>query len=106
MAVVEVTEANFDEEIMNAGKPAVVDFWAAWCGPCRMMHPIIEELAKDMEGEAVVGRCNVDENQGLAMKYNVTAIPTLVVFKDGKQVDTLVGVTQPEVLKQKLGAGV
>ena len=102
MSVVEVNESNFDEQVMKAGTPALVDFWAAWCGPCKMMHPIIEGLAKDLEGRAVVARCNVDENQALAMKYNVTSIPTLIIFKDGEQADRLVGVTQPEVLKQKL----
>jgi len=100
--VLEVNEQNFESEILSADKPALIDFWAPWCGPCRMMHPIIENAAEDFEGRAVIARCNVDDNPGLAGRFGVTAIPTLITFKGGEQKDTMVGVTSPEALKQKI----
>ena len=100
--VLEVNENNFEAEIKNAGKAALIDFWAPWCGPCKMMHPIIEDLAGEFEGRAVIARCNVDENPVLASQFGVTAIPTLVLFKGGEQVETLIGVTPPEELKNRL----
>jgi thioredoxin 1 len=103
--VLEVTEQNFDSEIAKAGKPALVDFWAPWCGPCRMMHPVIEGVATEVGDKAVVGRCNVDENQGLAQRFGVTAIPTMIVFKDGEQSSTMIGVTSAEDIKKKLDIG-
>jgi thioredoxin 1 len=102
--VMEVDEKNFETEIAGSEKPALVDFWAPWCGPCRMMHPIIESLAGEFEGRAVVARCNVDENPSLAAKFSVTAIPTLILFKGGAQVDSMVGVSPQEVIKQRLEA--
>ncbi|MDD5448731.1 MAG: thioredoxin [Actinomycetota bacterium] len=102
--VLEVNEENFDSEILKAEKAALVDFWASWCGPCRMMHPIIESLSEDFEDRAVVARCNVDENPSLAGRYGVTAIPTLIIFKGGEAVDTLIGVTPAEELKSRLEA--
>lgn len=100
----EINEQDFDAEIANAGKPALVDFWAPWCGPCRMMHPVLESLAESIGDSAVVARCNVDDNPALAMKFGVSAIPTLVLFKDGAQVDTMIGVTSEEELKKRLEA--
>jgi len=100
--VLEVNEQNFETEIKNSDKAALLDFWAPWCGPCKMMHPIIEDLASEFEGRAVIARCNVDENPMLASQFGVTAIPTLVLFKGGEQVVTMVGVTPPEELKNRL----
>ena len=74
--VLEVNDDNFESEVLKNEKPALVDFWAPWCGPCRMMHPVIESLSEEYEGKAVIARCNVDDNQALAGRFNVTAIPT------------------------------
>ena len=100
--VLEVTDQNFEAEILKSEVPALVDFWAPWCGPCRMMHPVIEGLANELEGKAVIGRCNVDENQALAQRFGVSAIPTMIVFNGGEQSSTLIGVSSAEDIKQKL----
>ena len=100
--VLVVTGENFEWEIVKADKPAMIDFWAAWCGPCRMMHPVVEGLAEEYEGRAVIARCDVDQNPALAAQFEITAIPTLVFFKDGRKVDQMVGVHSPEEIKAKL----
>ena len=99
---VTLTDQNFEEEVLNSGKPVLVDFWATWCGPCRQIAPIIDELAEDFEGEAKVGKVDVDKNQQTAMKYNVRSIPTLLFFKDGKVVEQMIGGTSKQKLSQKL----
>jgi thioredoxin 1 len=87
-----ITDATFDEVVLKSDKPVLVDFWAAWCGPCRMVGPIIEELSKEFEGKAVVGKVDVDANQEFAAKYGVRNIPTVLVFKNGEVVAKQVGV--------------
>jgi thioredoxin 1 len=89
-AVQNITDADF-EKVVTAGKPVFVDFWAPWCGPCRIVGPIVEELAPGYEGKAVIGKVNVDENPNIAQKFGVTSIPTLMMFKDGRLVDRMVG---------------
>lgn len=98
----EITDANFDEIVLKSDKPVLVDFWAEWCGPCRMVGPIVEELANDYDGKAVVGKVNVDENQDISFKYGIRNIPTLLVFKNGEVVDKQVGVAPKNVLAGKL----
>jgi thioredoxin 1 len=101
---VEITDANFDEVVLKSDKPVLVDFWAAWCGPCRAIAPAIEEMANEMEGEAVIGKLDVDANPQTSIKYGVMSIPTLLVFKGGEVVDKHVGVAPKGVLKNKLVA--
>ncbi|MBR2254884.1 MAG: thioredoxin [Candidatus Methanomethylophilaceae archaeon] len=95
--VTEVTESTFDN-FVSSNKVAVVDCWAPWCGPCRRMGPIIDEIAEELAGKVAVGKLNTDENQGIAMKYNINAIPTILIFKDGKLVDSPVGLRPKEDL--------
>jgi len=101
--VVEFTDQNFDQEVLKNDKLVLVDFWAPWCGPCRMMEPIIEELAKKMEGKIKIGKINVDENSETAIKYEIMSIPALKIFKDGKIVKELIGAQAKEVLEAELG---
>lgn len=89
--VVTITAANFQDEVMQAKEPVLVDFWAAWCGPCKMIAPVVEEIAGDFAGKAKVGKLNVDDHGALAQQYGVMSIPTLILFKDGKEVDRVVG---------------
>jgi thioredoxin 1 len=90
--VVVLNDANFDETILKANKPALVDLWAPWCAPCRMIAPTIEELAVEYQGQAIVGKLNVDENPTMTRKFGVTSIPTLLFFKGGEVVDHMIGV--------------
>ena len=100
----ELTDSNFEELVLKSDKPVLVDFWAEWCGPCRMVGPIVEELAGEYEGKAVVGKVNVDDNQGVAAQFGIRNIPTLLVFKNGEIVDKQVGVAPKNVLEGKLTA--
>ncbi len=100
-----LTDSNFDE-VVNSGKPVLVDFWAEWCGPCKMIGPVVEELAGDYDGRAVVAKLNVDENPQTTAKFGVRSIPTLLVFKGGQIVDKQVGAVPKSVLNQKLAAQV
>jgi thioredoxin 1 len=100
-----LNDANFDATI-NSDKPVLVDFWAEWCGPCKMIGPVVEELAGDYEGKAVIGKLNVDENPGVTARFGIRSIPTLLVFKGGQIVDKQVGAVPKSVLAQKLEAQV
>ncbi|MEQ1732575.1 MAG: thioredoxin [Bacteroidia bacterium] len=100
----ELTDANFAELVEKSDKPVLVDFWAEWCGPCRMVGPVVEELAKDYEGRAVIGKVNVDTNPEVAMKFGIRNIPALLFFKNGEIVDKQVGAVPRSVLEEKLKA--
>ncbi|MBI1770424.1 MAG: thioredoxin [Bacteroidetes bacterium] len=101
----ELTDANFDQ-VIKSDKPVLVDFWAEWCGPCKMIGPVVEELAGDYEGKAVVAKLNVDENPQVTARFGVRSIPTLLVFKNGQIVDKQVGAVPKSVLASKLQAQV
>ena len=103
--VIELNDANFDQ-IINSDKPVLVDFWAEWCGPCKMIGPVVEELAGDYDGKVVIGKLNVDENPAVTARFGVRSIPTLLVFKGGQIVDKQVGAVPKSVLSQKLQAQV
>jgi len=100
----EITDATFNEIVLQSDKPVVVDFWAAWCGPCRMVGPIIDEVSQEYEGKAVVGKVDVDANQEFAAKYGVRNIPTVLVFKDGEIVNRQVGVSPKQVYTNAIEA--
>jgi thioredoxin 1 len=91
MSEITLTESNFEQEVINSDLPVMVDFWAPWCGPCKVVGPIIEQLAEDYQGKIKVGKLNVDENNNIAMRYNVMSIPTLKFYKGGQVVGELVG---------------
>lgn len=92
MATVKITKDNFDKEVLNSKEPVLLDFWASWCGPCRMVAPTLEQISEEMEGSAKIGKINVDEETELASQFRVMSIPTLMVVKDGKVSATAVGV--------------
>lgn len=100
----EFTDANFDELVLQSDKPVIVDFWAVWCGPCRMVGPIVEEIGKEYEGKVVVGKVDVDGNPGTASKFGIRNIPTLLFIKGGEIVDKVVGAVPKQVLIKKLEA--
>jgi thioredoxin 1 len=96
------TEQNFKTEVLESNQPVLVDFWAEWCGPCRMIAPAVEELARDFAGRAKIVKVNVDEEQGIATQYGIRSIPTLLFFQGGKVVDQLVGAAPKQTLASKL----
>lgn len=100
----ELTDANFDELVLKSDKPVLVDFWAEWCGPCRMVGPSVEELAKEYEGKAVIGKMDVDSNPNVSMQFGIRNIPALLYFKNGQVVDKQIGVVPKSVLAGKLEA--
>lgn len=97
----EITDSNY-KELLAEGKPVVVDFWAPWCGPCKMVGPIIEELAAEYEGQVLIGKCDVDENSEVASEFGIRNIPTVLFFKDGVQVDKQVGAVAKPVFVEKV----
>lgn len=104
MAEIVLTEQNFETEVLAATQPVLVDFWATWCGPCRMLAPILEELAAEYDGRVLVGKVNVDEQPALAARYGIQSIPTVMLFKNGDVKDTVVGYRPKAQLEQLLQA--
>ena len=103
MAELTITKDNFEQEVIKADKPAIIDFWAPWCGPCRMMGPVIEKFAEEFDGKYVVGKVNVDEEEELAGRFNIMSIPTIKVFKNGAEAGSALGVTTREKLLEMIG---
>lgn len=98
-----ITKDNFESEVVNSDLPVLIDFWAAWCGPCKMIGPKVEELSVELDGKAKICKVNVDEEMSLAQKFGIMSIPTLVIVKDGKEVNRVVGVRDKSELKSLLG---
>lgn len=101
---IEVNEKNFQQEVLESSIPVLVDFWAPWCMPCRMVSPIVEELAEKNEGKLKVCKLNTDENQYIAAQYGIQGIPTLIIFKDGQEADRIVGVAPKPIIQEKLNS--
>jgi thioredoxin 1 len=99
---IELTDANFEEIVIKSDKPAIVDLWAEWCGPCRMVGPLVEEMSHEYEGRAVIGKLDVDSNPGISAKYGIRNIPTILFFKNGEIADKQVGAVPKSVLVAKL----
>jgi thioredoxin 1 len=102
MATIEITDANFENEVVNSDIPVLIDFWAVWCGPCKLIAPTVEEIANDYQGKVKVGKLDVDNNQMVATKFGIRSIPTLLIFKGGKIVDQIVGAVPKSAIIQKL----
>lgn len=102
MAAIEVTDKTFEQEVLQATEPVLIDFWAIWCGPCRMVSPIVEDLAQDYKGRLKVCKIDVDNEQETAMKYNIRSIPTLLFFKGGKVVDQVIGAVPKKMIVDKV----
>ncbi len=97
-----ITDQNFETEVLKSTQPVLIDFWAVWCGPCRAIAPIVEQLAGEYDGKVKIGKLDVDENPDTAVKYGVRSIPTLLLFKNGQVVDTIIGAVQKNVIVQKI----
>ena len=102
MAEVVITNENFEDEVVKSDIPVLADFWASWCGPCKMLAPIIEELAKEYEGKVKVGKVNVDDEAELSLRFNILSIPTVILFKEGKEVNRLVGFSMKEDFEEMI----
>jgi thioredoxin 1 len=100
MATVKVTDASFETDVLKAGKPVLVDFWAEWCGPCRMIAPALEEIADELSGDLTIAKMNIDEEPETAMKFGIRSIPTMMIFKDGEVVATKLGAEPKSALKR------
>ena len=103
-SVIKLDESNFDREVTQDGKPVIVDFWAEWCGPCKMIAPLLDEIAREKANAVKVAKVNVDENQSLSLKYNIRAIPALLFFKNGQLRDQVTGVTSKKDLLNRIEA--
>ena len=104
MGLIEITDDNFETEVINSDLPVLIDFWAVWCGPCKMVAPIVEELATEYDGKAKIGKLDVDSNQQTSIKFGVRSIPTLLLFKDGELKDTIIGAVPKTNIVEKLNA--
>jgi thioredoxin 1 len=102
MAITTITDDNFQDEVLNSDLPVLIDFWAIWCGPCKMIAPIVEELATEYDGKAKIGKLDVDSNQQTSIKYGVRSIPTLLIFKGGELVETIIGAVPKAKVVEKL----
>jgi len=101
-----ITDDNFEQEVIKSDKPVLIDFWATWCGPCKMIAPIVEELVDEYEGKAKIGKLDVDNNQQTAIKFGVRSIPTILIFKDGKLKDTIIGAVPKVQIVQRLNSAI
>lgn len=104
MKPITITDDNFEQEVTKSDKPVLIDFWAAWCGPCRMIAPIVEELAQEYDGKIKIGKLDVDENQQTAIKFGVRSIPTILIFKNGTLKDTIIGAVPKTQIVQRLSS--